>query len=279
LPEAEKNEVATADAVIFAGGFNAQSEHEAGDRPWDLPPSQTVELTQLLALNPHVITTINAGGNVGLGDNLAKIPALLWSWYPGENGNIALGRILFGDINPSGHLPDTFEKRFEDSPAYGNYPGTLDGGPHVNLAEGIYVGYRWYDKKQIAPLFPFGFGLSYTSFALKNVRQTEDLGEYDVTVDVTNTGKRDGAEVVQLYVQPIESTIDRPVQELKAFQRIELAAGETKTVSFHLGRDAFATYDEAKNAWVVPPGRYELALGDSSRDLTQTTKVELSAEK
>ncbi len=279
LPEEEKNRVAAADAVIFAGGFNPQSEHEGGDRPWDLPPSQTAELTQLLALNPHVITTINAGGNVGLGDNLAKIPALLWSWYPGQNGNTALGQILFGDVNPSGHLPDTFEKRFEDSPAYGNYPGTADGGPHVNLAEGIYVGYRWYDKKKIAPQFPFGFGLSYTTFALKNIRQTEDAGEYDVTVDVANTGTRDGADVVQLYVRPMHSDLDRPVQELKAFQRVELKAGETKSVALHLARSAFATFDETKSAWIVPLGRYELAVGDSSRGAMQTTQVKLLAEK
>jgi beta-glucosidase len=279
LPEEEKNRVTTADAVVFAGGFNPQSEHEAGDRPWDLPPSQTAELAQLLALNPHVITTINAGGNAGLGDNLAKIPALLWSWYPGQNGNTALGRILFGDINPSGHLPDTFEKRFEDSPAFGNYPGDTDGGPHVKLAEGIYVGYRWYDKKKIAPEFPFGFGMSYTGFAIKNVRSSGTDGVFDISADVTNTGARDGADVVQLYVRPVDSAIDRPVQELRAFQRVDLKAGETKTVVLHLTRQAFATFNEAKSAWVVPPGPYQLAVGDSSRDLTQTAKVKLTADQ
>jgi beta-glucosidase len=166
LPPAQRDLVANADAIVYAGGFNPAVEHEGNDRPWDMPPSQVAELKQVLELNPHVITAINAGGNMGLGDNLARIPALLWCWYPGENGNLALGKIIFGDINPSGHLPDTFEKRFEDSPAYGNYPGSEDGGPHVNLAEGIYVGYRWYDRKQIEPAFPFGFGLSYTTFKI-----------------------------------------------------------------------------------------------------------------
>ena len=274
LPESEKKRVASADAVIFAGGFNPQSEHEGNDRPWNLPASQTAELAQLLALNPHVITTINAGGNVGLGENLAKIPALLWSWYPGENGNVALGRILFGDINPSGHLPDTFEKRFEDAPAFGNYPGTTDGGPRVNLAEGIYVGYRWYDKKKIEPLFPFGFGLSYTKFAIRPPHVSEDLGEFGLSCDVTNTGSRDGAEIVQVYVRPVDSGIDRPVQELKAFQRVPLKAGQTKTLFFHVGRQDFATFDEAKSAWVSPPGEYEAAIGDSSRHILQTVRLQ-----
>jgi beta-glucosidase len=255
-------------------------EHEGLDRPWELPALQTEELAQLLALNPRVIVAINAGGNLGLGDNLAKIPALLWAWYPGQNGNVALGKILFGDLNPSGHLPDTFEKRFEDSPAFGNYPGDTNGGAaHVNLAEGIYVGYRWYDKKNIAPAFPFGFGLSYTTFAIKNVRSAPDADGFDVTVDVTNTGARNGAEVVQLYLRPTGTAIDRPVQELKAFQRVDLEAGETKTITFTLARQDFATFDEASSHWIVPPGDYGIALGDSSRDIALTTTIRLSPDK
>jgi beta-glucosidase len=275
----DKKRVAAADVIVYAGGLNPASEHEGRDRDWDLPAPQMDELRQLLALNPHVIAAINAGGNLGLGDNLAKIPALLWAWYPGQNGNLALGKILFGDLNPSGHLPDTFEQRLEDSPAFGNYPGDITGGPHVNLAEGIYVGYRWYDKKKITPAFPFGFGLSYTTFAIRNARSSPDADGFDVTVDVTNTGPRDGAEVMQLYVRPVGSTIDRPVQELKAFQRVELKAGETKTVTLTLQHHDFATYDETSSRWIVPPGAYQLAVGDSSRDIAQTTSVTLSPAK
>jgi beta-glucosidase len=273
LPPAERARIAAADAVVYAGGFNPESEHEGNDRPWDMPPSQAAELTQLLQLNPHVITTINAGGNLGLGGNLAKIPALLWCWYPGQNGNLALGRIIFGDLNPSGHLPDTFERRFEDSPAFGNYPGSEDGAPHVDLAEGIYVGYRWYDKKKIEPAFPFGFGLSYTTFAIKNLEQNADNSAPSVSVDVTNTGSRDGADVVQLYVRPPNSAIDRPVQELKAFARVQLKPGETRTVTLPFTREDFATYDEASSRWIVPPGEYELAVGDGSRHILATIKA------
>jgi beta-glucosidase len=267
LPEGEKDEIAKADAVIYAGGLNPQTEHEGSDRDWDMPPSQVAELKQLLELNPRVITTVNAGGNLGLGDNLAKIPALLWCWYPGQNGNVALGKILFGDINPSGHLPDTFEKRFEDSPAYGNYPGDLANGGKVNLAEGIYVGYRWFDKKKIEPQFPFGFGLSYTTFTMKNLQENTDSAGWNFSVSVTNTGKRAGSEVVQLYVRPVDSKEDRPFQELKAFARVDLQPGETREVQLNAGRHPLAIFDETTNKWIEPKGKYEFAVGDSSRNI------------
>ena len=153
----------------------------------------------------------------------------------------------------------------EDSPAFGNFPGDEANGGSVNLAEGIYVGYRWYDKKQIAPTYPFGFGLSYTTFALKNLQvRSERLGDarrFTASVDVTNTGSRSGAEVVQLYALPHDAA-DRPTQELKAFQRVELSPGETKSVTLPLETKDFALFDEKKSAWVVPPGE----LSDRSRN-------------
>jgi beta-glucosidase len=250
-------------------------ESEGKDREWAAPPSQVEELRQVLALNSHVIVAVNAGANLGFGDETSKIPALLWCWYPGQNGNNALAKIIFGDINPSGHLPDTFEKRFEDSPAYGNYPGKLEDGGTVHLSEGIYVGYRWYDAKKIEPAFPFGFGLSYTTFALRNLHvQRQDDDSFRAVVDVTDTGARDGAEVVQLYVRP-PSSENRPVQELKAFQRVELRAGETTTVTLQLNRADFSTYDEKTSSWIVPPGTYQIAVGSSSRDAAQISSVTL----
>jgi beta-glucosidase len=273
LPQAEKNEIASADAVIYAGGLNPEIEHEGSDRDWAMPPSQVAELKQLLELNPLVITTVNAGGYLGLGDNLAKIPALLWCWYPGQNGNVALGKILFGDINPSGHLPDTFEKRFEDSPAFGNYPGDMANGGRVNLAEGIYVGYRWFDKKKIEPEFPFGFGLSYTTFSMKDLQQNSDASGWNFSVSVTNTGKRAGTEVVQLYVRPVNSTVDRPFQELKALARVELQPGETREVGLYAGLDPLSIFDESTNKWITPKGDYEIAVGDSSRNILVTQKI------
>jgi beta-glucosidase len=274
---AEKSQISSADVVVFAGGFNGDSEHEGDDRSWELPTVQTDELSRIAALNPHLIVSINAGGNVGLGDNLDHIPALLWSWYPGQNGNLALAKIIFGDINPSGHLPDTFEKKFEDAPAFGNFPGDPANGGTVHLDEGVYVGYRWFDKKNIEPAFPFGFGLSYSTFDLKDVHvKTEGQGDdrrFTVSVQITNTGSRDGDAVVQLYVRPVNSSIDRPMQELKGFVRVTLKAGETQTVTLPLTRKDFATYDETSSSWIVPPGAYQLVLGHSSRDIAQIAQI------
>jgi beta-glucosidase len=278
LTPEQKAKIAAADAVVYAGGLNPRIEHEGVDRPWGAPASQVQELQQVLALNPHVILAVNAGADASFGDVEEQVPALLWCWYPGENGNIELAKILFGDTNPSGRLPDTFEKRFEDSPAYGNFPGDQANGGSVNLAEGIYVGYRWYDKKNIAPAYPFGFGLSYTTFALKNLQvRSQSLGDsrrFAASVDVTNTGSRAGAEVVQLYVRPQDSA-DRPVQELKAFQRVELSPGETKSVALPLTARDFALFDEKTSAWTVPPGSYQIAIGMSSRDIAQQAEVKL----
>lgn len=273
----EKSRISSADAVVYAGGFNGDLEHEGDDRSWELPPMQTDELSRIAALNPHLIVSINAGGNVGLGDNLDRIPALFWSWYPGQNGNTALAQIIFGDINPSGHLPDTFEKKFEDAPAFANFPGDSANGGTVHLDEGIYVGYRWFDKKNIEPAFPFGFGLSYSTFDLKGVHvESEGRGDdrrFTVSVQVINTGSRDGDAIVQLYVRPVNSSIDRPMQELKGFVRVTLKAGETQTVTLPLTRKDFATYDETSSSWIVPPGAYQLALGRSSRDIAQTAQI------
>jgi beta-glucosidase len=278
LTPEQKSQIASADAVIYAGGLNEHIEHEGSDRTWVAPPSQTQELRDVLALNPRVILAVNAGANLGFGDVAGQVPALLWCWYPGENGNTELAKIIFGDTNPSGHLPDTFEKRFEDSPAYGNFPGDEANGGSVNLAEGIYVGYRWYDKKSIAPAYPFGFGLSYTTFALRNLQvRSERLGDarrFAASVDVTNTGSRAGAEVVQLYMRPHDAA-DRPIQELKAFQRVELSPGETKSVTLPLTAKDFALFDEKKSGWVVPPGSYQIAVGTSSRDIAQQADVKL----
>ena len=274
----DKAQIAAADVVVYAGGLNSHMESEGSDRSWSAPPSQIEDLHEVLALNPHVVLAVNAGANLGFDDVIEKVPALLWCWYPGQNGNRALARILFGDLNPSGKLPDTFEKRFEDSPAFGNFPGDTANGGSVHLDEGVYVGYRWFDKKKIEPAFPFGFGLSYTSFGFKNLQvQGEGSGaerHFIVTVDVTNSGAHNGAEVVQLYVRP-KSSEDRPEQELKAFQRVELTCGQTKTVKLSLAQADFSTFDEKTSSWIVPPGTYQIAVGASSRQIVGTKDVTL----
>ena len=264
----EVNQIVNSDAVLVAVGFNNSSEYEGEDRTYDLPPGQNEIIKQAAKINSRTMVVLNSGGNVGMEKWIDNISALIHAWYPGQNGNIAVAEAIFGDINPSGKLPDTFEMKWEDSPALGNYPGDPANGGTVKYAEGIYVGYRWFDKKNIAPRFPFGHGLSYTTFAMNNLKVANKKGaELEATVDVTNTGKREGAEVVQLYVRPIDSKIDRPVQELKGFARVALQPGETKIVTIPVGSDSFATYDEKEHKWISPDGAYEVAVGSSSRNI------------
>ena len=259
--------LASADAVVIAGGFNGFTESEGFDRPYDLPADQVDLINRVSKLNPRTLFVLNSGGNVGMDKWIDGVSGLMHAWYPGQNGNTAVAEAIFGDLNPSGKLPDTFEKRWEDSPAFGNYPGTSDNGGRLEYKEGIYVGYRYYDKKNIAPRYPFGYGLSYTKFAMDDLKVSKNGSDVDVAVNVANTGSRAGTEVVQVYVRPLASLVDRPVQELKGFARVNLNSGEGKTVNIKLNRDAFATYDVRTHSWVVPSGAYEVAVGSSSRDI------------
>jgi len=201
-------------------------------------------------------------------------------WYPGQEGGHALASILFGDANPSGKLPVSLPKKFEDSPASTNYPGQ---NLKVNYAEGLYVGYRYYDTKNVEPAFPFGFGLSYTSFEysdLKVSHRKEFVGkvlsdQFLASLKVKNTGSRAGAEVVQLYIHDGHSKIDRPVHELKGFQRVELQPGETKSITFALDRAALSYWSPEKKDWIADPGTFEIQIGASSRDLLLHAPLEL----
>jgi beta-glucosidase len=204
---------------------------------------------------------------------------VLQLWYDSQEQGNALADILFGDENPSGKLPTTFPIRLEDNPAYINYPG--ENGK-VRYGEGIFVGYRYYDKKKVEPLFPFGHGLSYTTFKYGNLRLSAKSFTTDQTlkvkVDVTNTGKIAGKEIVQLYVRDVKSTFARPEKELKAFEKIELKPKQTKTITFTLNREAFWYFDSAKNAWNVEPGEFEILVGASSRDIRLRDVVTLAPE-
>jgi beta-glucosidase len=197
-----------------------------------------------------------------------KVPAVLQLWYDSQEQGNALADILFGDETPSGKLPTTFPVRLEDNPAYINYPG--ENGK-VRYGEGIFVGYRYYDKKKVAPLFPFGHGLSYTTFRYSNLRLSAKSitpnETLKVRLDVTNTGKVIGREIVQLYVSDVKATFARPEKELKAFEKIELKPGQTKTITFTLDREAFWYFDAVKNAWSVEAGEFEILVGASSRDI------------
>jgi beta-glucosidase len=209
--------------------------------------------------NPHTVVVLNVGAPVTM-PWVEQTPAVLNAWFPGEEGGHAIADILFGDVNPSGRLPETFPRRLEDSPSWGHYPGK-DGV--VDYADGIYVGYRHFDKQNIDPLFCFGHGLSYTKFEYTDLK----VSPQEVTLKVRNTGSRDGAEVVQLYIQPLAPSIDRPVKELKAFRRIDLKHGETSTVTLTLDDRSLAYFDPAKKTWVTDPGKYEVLVGSSSRDI------------
>jgi beta-glucosidase len=199
---------------------------------------------------------------------LPQVPAVLVAWYPGQEAGTAPVTVLFGDANPSGRLPVTFIKAWKDSAAYPNYPGE---NLTVNYAEGIYVGYRHADKHNIEPLFPFGHGLSYTTFEYSDLKVSPaEVGASQpvtVSLSVKNAGSVAGAEVVQIYVADRESSLDRPVKELKAFGRVMLEPGETRSVTFTLNRDAMSFYDDTKKDWVAEPGVFEVYAGSSSRDI------------
>ena len=256
------------DAAIVFVGFSPRNETECQDRTFELPSGQDELISAVAAANPKTIIVLNAGGPVAMGRWIAQVQSVLLAWYPGQAAGPAIAALLFGDENPSGKLPVTFPRVWEDSPAYGNYPGTE---LRVNYAEGIYVGYRHFDKRQVAPLYAFGHGLSYTTFDYCDLEvlpaSIHEGKSVTVSLKVRNSGQRAGAEVVELYVRDVDSTVDRPMRELKGFARIELDPGEVATVTFELGAAALAFYDEQSKAWVVEPGRFEIHVGASSRDL------------
>ena len=267
-------------AVVVVGRY-PKLEGEGFDvKTMDLPAGQDDLIQAVEKANPHTIVVLNTGDPVTMTKWLDQTPALLDMWYGGQEGGHALASILFGDANPSGKLPVSLPKKFEDSPASTNYPGQ---NLKVNYAEGLYVGYRYYDTKNVEPAFPFGFGLSYTSFeysGLKVSHRKEFVGkvlsdQFLASLKVKNTGSRAGAEVVQLYIHDGHSKIDRPVHELKGFQRVELQPGETKSITFALDRAALSYWSPEKKDWIADPGTFEIQIGASSRDLLLHAPLEL----
>ncbi|HEX2936224.1 MAG TPA: glycoside hydrolase family 3 C-terminal domain-containing protein, partial [Bacteroidales bacterium] len=258
------------DIAVVCLGFNALSEKEGTDRPYGLSVRQKNFLTAVKAKNPNTIVVLFGGGNADIDAWLNNARALIHAWYPGQEGGQALAEILFGLVNPSGKLPISIEKRWEDSPAYKSYYDD-DEDRHVQYSEGVFVGYRHFDTENVAPLFPFGYGLSYTTYAYSNMRlsKTEVTGTelLEISVDVTNTGKVNGSEVVQLYVHDMEASLPRPDKELKAFAKVELKAGETKSVKLTLDKSAFSFFDPQKGRWVAEAGQFELRVGSSSGDI------------
>ncbi len=276
---AEAEELARhCDAAVVVVGLSPEYESEGFDRAdMKLPGAQDELIRRVAAVNPRTMVVLNAGSALEM-PWLNDVPAVVQLWYAGQEQGNALADVLFGDANPSGKLPTTFPARLQDNPAYINYPG--ENG-HVRYGEGIFVGYRYYDKKEIEPLFPFGHGLSYTTFAYSNLKlSAEKLTEADtltVSVDVTNTGALAGKEAVQVYVRDVQSKTSRPEKELKAFRKVMLQPGETQTVTFSLDREAFWYFDTARNGWAVEPGIFEIWVGASSRDIRLKAQVEILA--
>jgi beta-glucosidase len=258
-----------ADAAIIVVGRYPKLESEDFDiKSLDLPAGQDELIEAVAKANKNTVVVINAGGPVIMSKWMAQAPAIVDMWYGGQEGGNAVADVLFGGANPSGKLPVSFVKEWKDSPAYGHYPGE---NLQVDYAEGIYVGYRYFDKRKIEPLFPFGYGLSYTKFDYSDLNISPDrtaLGKpVEVSLRVRNSGSRPGAEVVELYLHDGHASVDRPIQELKGFRRIELAPGESKTVSFTLDRSATAFYSTAQRDWMTEPGKFDVFVGSSSRDI------------
>jgi beta-glucosidase len=244
-----------------------------------LPYGQDDLIQRVVEANPRTIVVFLGGGPMEMGPWLEKVPALMLAWYPGMEGGNALARVLFGDVNPSGKLPCTFPKKLEDSPAHalGAYPGKDGREPYT---EGLLVGYRWFDTKKVEPLFPFGYGLSYSSFKYSSLNLTEGKDPKGAVVvaefEIENTGTRDAGEVAQLYVSQAKPTLPRPVKELKGFHKVFLKPGEKQKVSIRLERSAFAYYDPEKKGWLAEKGEYTILVGSSSRDIRLESKFQLA---
>jgi beta-glucosidase len=270
-----------ADAAVVSVGFDPSTEAEGSDRSYQLPWGQEELIAAVSAANKKTIVTLTAGGGVATANWINKVPVFLHNYYPGEEGGKAFAEILFGQHSPEGHLPFSFAKSWEQNPTHNNYypaPHAPGQTPHVKYAEGVYVGYRYYTTKHVEPLFPFGFGLSYTTFRFSNLKVSPETASADgpitVSFDVTNTGQRKGAEVAQLYVGDPSAKIDRPVKELKGYKKVRLDPDKTEHVTLTLNRRSLAYWDTASNNWRVDPGKFVVYVGDSS----EHTPLEASFE-
>ncbi len=264
--------------IIFAGS-NRDFETEASDRAdLELPFGQVELIEKVLEVNPNTIVVMIGGAPFDIGSIKEKSSALVWSWFNGSEGGNALADVLLGNVNPSGKLPWTMPKNLNDSPAHAtnNFPGD----EVVSYEEGLLVGYRWFDTKKIEPLYPFGYGLSYTTFDIKNAR-ADKKDSYSknetiyISVDAENTGKMDGKEVIQLYSSKSDSKVERAAQELKGFEKVLVSKGETTIVKFAVPVQELAYYDAEKSKWTVEPGTYIFKIGNSSRDINTEVSIEI----
>lgn len=252
------------DAVVIFAGLSNFFEGGNNDRTDILLPGEQNRLiSEVAKVNPNTVVVLINGSAIGM-PWINEVNAVLEAYYPGQEGGNAITNVLFGKVNPSGKLPETFPVKVTDNPAFGNYPGEKNV---VNYAEGISVGYRHYDTRNIEPLFPFGHGLSYTTFKYSDLKIAKAGKTFVASFKLKNTGKTDGAEVAQLYIHDLVSSEPRPLKELKNFEKIFLKAGETKWVSFEITDENLSFFSEKQNKWVVEPGEFEVQIGSSSGDI------------
>jgi beta-glucosidase len=266
-----------ADMVILNLGMAKNYEGEQRDRDYlELPPMQIKLFNEVLKVNKNIVVVLNNGSAMLMKDWNDQVPAIIDALYPGEQGGKALAQILFGEVNPSGKLPFTIMKKWEDHPAAKTYPGDRD---IAYYSEGIFMGYRHFDKYDIEPLYEFGFGLSYTTFAYSNLKLSSDEmtvnDSIKVSFTVNNTGKVDGDEVVQMYISDKKASVEREVKSLKGFARVSLKAGESKEVSFTVDRTALSFYDVKNEQWKAENGVFEVLIGGSSREIKLREKFKL----
>ncbi|MFK2725185.1 glycoside hydrolase family 3 C-terminal domain-containing protein [Bacteroides fragilis] len=275
----------SADYVIFIGGLNKSGHQDCEDtdrKGLELPYKQDKVIGALAKVNKNLIV-VNISGNAVAMPWISEVPAVIQAWYLGTEAGNAIASVLVGDVNPSGKLPFTFPEKLEDVGAHqlGDYPGRQreDGIFDEKYNESIFVGYRWTDKQKIRPLFPFGHGLSYTTFAYGKATVNKKVMKIDeqiaITVSITNTGKRIGSEIVQLYISDLKSSLPRPVKELKGFSKIQLAPGETQEVTFLIDKQALSFFNDSRHEWVAEPGKFEAQIAASATDIKSKVTFEL----
>lgn len=286
VKEPTDKQIAEAAVVLLSVGT---LDSEGWDKPFEQPEIDKT-VNNIVSKNPRTIVIVNAGGGIQMTHWAPKVAGIIYAWYAGQNGNTALAEIISGKTNPSGKLPISIEKKFEDSPGFGYIPEgkTLykgwgeDGNiskpiQNCEYKEGVFVGYRWYEARKIEPLFPFGFGLSYTQFEYKNLKVSKPTSDHSVSIEfeIRNTGKVAGSEIAQVYVRDVQSSVPRPEKELKAFKKVNLQAGQSTRVQLTLQKNDFAFWDANAHQWMVEPGKFIIMVGSSSKNilLNQECKI------
>jgi beta-glucosidase len=266
-----------ADVVVIGTGFTADSETEGSDRGFELPVGQDDLIREVSAVNKNTVVTIISGGSVDVSGWHDRVAGLFELWYPGQQGGQAFARLLAGDVSPSGRLPISWEEKLEDNPSSSSYWYTDPQSRKVPYSEGVFVGYRGFDKKHVAPLFPFGFGLSYTQFEYSNLKvvPSNPEGHYKVSVRVKNRGNRAGTDVVQLYVQDPLAQAENAPQELKAFARVDLRPEEEQTVELELDPRSFTHYNVSNHLWQAKAGKRSIRVGSNERNLPLEESIDL----